>query len=410
MVRGRPRVRAPVCFPPGDLFGSRLRRLHCPVRFFKVLVIGPPQLWALLLLACFAALCVRVIGRAPLSPAEQDHIMSGRQVLELHAIPRRSLHTPLVNLAAAAALQWDASREPHPNRTTSALHREVIRLRWIVRAPFVLFGLLLGGSIWYVARRLYGNAGGYIALALYGFSPAMVLHATTVDEALPSAFGIFGVVFVAIALSHNLYAPWRKWRYRTLLLAVAMAVGVASHPAAVLAVPFALAFMLYLAPGRRWLAVFLTLLAVTLAFALVYCAYDFQPRALLNGLDLREWLRYTPAEARAALFQPQVFTPRFPPVLLGLLAVSALTYLGWGRTRYFGNTAPLLCGVATLYLALVTPLASAAALWALPFLFVFVGGIWADLLESRRGSWVLIALIALMVEYAWLGCTLSAAR
>jgi len=35
---------------------------------------------------------------------------------------------------------------------------------------------MLGGSLWYVARRLYGNAGGYIALALYCFSPAMIVN------------------------------------------------------------------------------------------------------------------------------------------------------------------------------------------------------------------------------------------
>ena len=37
-----------------------------------------------------------------------------------------------------------------------------------------VFGLLLGASLWYVARRLFGNAGGYIALALYCFSPGIV--------------------------------------------------------------------------------------------------------------------------------------------------------------------------------------------------------------------------------------------
>jgi len=42
---------------------------------------------------------------------------------------------------------------------------------WLVRAPHLLFGLLLGASLWYVSHRLYGNAGGYIALALYCFSP-----------------------------------------------------------------------------------------------------------------------------------------------------------------------------------------------------------------------------------------------
>jgi len=42
---------------------------------------------------------------------------------------------------------------------------------WLAHAPYLIFGVLLGASLWYVARRLYGNAGGYIALMLYCFSP-----------------------------------------------------------------------------------------------------------------------------------------------------------------------------------------------------------------------------------------------
>jgi len=44
----------------------------------------------------------------------------------------------------------------------------------LAAAPYLFFGVMLGGSLWYVARRLYGNAGGYIALLLYCFSPAMI--------------------------------------------------------------------------------------------------------------------------------------------------------------------------------------------------------------------------------------------
>ena len=41
----------------------------------------------------------------------------------------------------------------------------------LAASPYLFFGVMLGASLWYVARRLYGNAGGYIALALYCFSP-----------------------------------------------------------------------------------------------------------------------------------------------------------------------------------------------------------------------------------------------
>src|SRR5437870_3355977 len=45
---------------------------------------------------------------------------------------------------------------------------------WLARTPYLVFGMVLGASLWYVSRRLYGNAGGYLALALYCFSPGMI--------------------------------------------------------------------------------------------------------------------------------------------------------------------------------------------------------------------------------------------
>src|ERR1700682_4799913 len=47
----------------------------------------------------------------------------------------------------------------------------------LAASPNLFFGVMLGGSLWYVARRLYGNAGGYVALALYCFLPAMSANA-----------------------------------------------------------------------------------------------------------------------------------------------------------------------------------------------------------------------------------------
>src|SRR6202166_2310342 len=80
---------------------------------------------------------------------------------------------------------------------------------WLARAPYVLFGVLLGASLWYVSRRLYGNSGGYIALALYCFSPAVVRSSALwlAGPDIAAVWGTFGAVFAAIAVSHTLYAP-----------------------------------------------------------------------------------------------------------------------------------------------------------------------------------------------------------
>src|SRR5437868_8446393 len=100
--------------------------------------------------------------------------------------------------------------------------------------PYVVFGGLLGASVWYVSRRLYGNAGGYIALALYCFSPAVILASTLwfAEPNIAGTWGTFGAVFTAIAVSHTLYAPrevvlW-NWR-RILLLGVSLGLATGSH-------------------------------------------------------------------------------------------------------------------------------------------------------------------------------------
>src|SRR5450759_2216364 len=79
----------------------------------------------------------------------------------------------------------------------------------LAATPSLFFGVMLGGSLWYVARRLYGNAGGYVALALYCFSPAMIVNvagAQSLGE-MGAVWGAFGTVFTAIAVAHTLYAP-----------------------------------------------------------------------------------------------------------------------------------------------------------------------------------------------------------
>src|SRR5260221_4499515 len=251
-------------------------------RFFSHIVVGAPQIFALLLLAAYVAQCLVLMARVPFSLIEQDHIWAGRQQLEYGAVPRSFRYSPLPNIVSAAPMRIDANRVPAKNPTQEHIRNEVRRLRWMLRAPFLLFGILLGGSVWYVSRRLYGNVGGYVALSLYCFSPAMVLRGASVQEQSPATWGIFGIIFTAIAISHNLYAPWRKWRYRTLLLSLAIAMAAASHPAAVLVLPFALAFMLYLAPGRRWAAILVMFVATAIATALTYAASGFHPRTMLH--------------------------------------------------------------------------------------------------------------------------------
>ncbi len=74
-----------------------------------------------------------------------------------------------------------------------------------------------------------------------------------------------------------------------------------------------------------------------------------------------------------------------PPLMLAL-PMALIAYFGWKRARYFGNTAPLLIVGLVLILALGAPdfPGQGFHLTMLVFLFVFVSGVFADLLETRH--------------------------
>jgi len=87
------------------------------------------------------------------------------------------------------------------------------------------------------------------------------------------------------------------------------------------------------------------------------------------------------------------------PALVAAVPAAIVTYLAWPRARYFGNTAPLLVAVIFLVLAIATPHYPGLGfnLMAVPFLFVFVAGVAADLLETRQRGLVLSCILGLLV-------------
>jgi hypothetical protein len=78
-----------------------------------------------------------------------------------------------------------------------------------------------------------------------------------------------------------------------------------------------------------------------------------------------------------------------------------VTYAAWPRTRYFGNTAPLLVSVLFIGLAMANPHLGGAGfmLAAIPFLFIFVSGVLADLLETSYRPVILASVLALLITY-----------
>jgi len=182
-------------------------------------------------------------------------------------------------IASAPLLLWPVSLQPENMRD---LHR-------LAAVPYLLFGLLLGASLWYVSRRLFGNAGGYIALAFYCFSPGIVRSSAVwfAEPEVGAAWGAFGVIFTAIAVAHTLYAPrevvlW-NWR-RIVLLGLSLALAVGSQFSLVILLPVALGFMLYLAPTRRIAAVSIWGVSGGIGLLLLYASYFFDAHAFWRGL------------------------------------------------------------------------------------------------------------------------------
>jgi hypothetical protein len=279
---------------------------------------------------------------------------------------------------------------------------------WLARAPFLFFGMMLGASVWYVARRLYGNEGGYIALTLYCFSPG-IIRAASVWFAEPetgAAWGAFGAIFTSIAVAHTLYVPREVvlWNLRRItLLAVSLALAIGSQFSLVVVVPMGLAFMLYLAPMRRGAALVIWAAACGIALVILFAAYFFHPTEFWRGLSHATWLGITwqvfamPGAYRELFLQ----MGQGSPALLLALPVAVIVYAAWPRTRYFGNTAPLLVSAIFLLLGFASPHYQGLGfqLVALPFLFVFVAGVCADMLESKNRALVVASVFGLLAAY-----------
>ena len=264
---------------------------------------------------------------------------------------------------------------------------------FVVAAPYLFFGVMLGASLWYVARRLYGNAGGYIALGLYCFSPAMIVNVGGVQSRgeMGAVWGAFGTVFTAIAVAHTLYAPrevvlW-NWR-RVLLLGFSLVLAAGNQfSLAVLAVVI-LPLMLWVAPVRPRAVLAIWITAIAGALVLLFASYFFEPALFWRGMVHARWTNFEPAAFRMYVSYLSGLETIFDgsPALMLALPVALVAYLGWKRARYFGNKAPLLIVGLALILALGAPNFPGQGfhLIMLVFLFVFVSGVFADLLETQQ--------------------------
>jgi dolichyl-phosphate-mannose-protein mannosyltransferase len=368
-------------------------------RFLSRDRFGAPQLAALLMLALFAAQSLWLMAASPMSPSQAALLERGLAQWRQGRIniqdPYRS---PLYYLLASL---------PIANQRGADDPAALQARRWQVRLPWLIFALLLGASIWYVARRLYGNAGGYIALLLYCFSPLMIAEAASyyVQPEVTAVWGAFGAIFTSIAVAHTLYAPRRvlwNWR-RILLLGLSLALAIGSQFSLWVLLPMALAFLFYLAPGRRAAALAIFGAGCAVAFVLLWAAYSFSFAALSAGLHRAAFWDVTWEALRVPFAYKELLLRlvRTSPALVIFVPGALLTFILWPRTRYFGNAAPLIVAGILLFLGLITPHQPGQGfeLVAMPILFVFIAGVLADLLESKQRQIVLGVVVGLLAAY-----------
>jgi hypothetical protein len=336
------------------------------------------------------AQCLWVVWHRTLSETDYQFARCGREMWEKPS-PLAGYFTTCGNIHdgtlayRAAGLPLTIERILAGQASTTStweMRHEIEYVSLLLRLPFVFAALALGACLWWVTRRLYGNTGGYIALALYCVAPPVVAAAAYPNNEIWAAFGLFAAVYTAIGVSHAMQGPRKKWRPRIVLLTVVLGFTAAAHVAAfALALLLTVLFMAYLAEGKRAYLPTLLIVWVLGGMFLLFSSYAFRPDAFSYV--------FRSEAARVGFSLDPALTFFTNPVNAGIALAAAGAagfYAVMPRSRYFGNTAPLAVAIL-LFLMITTGVQTEMWLWGLPFLLAFVGGVFADVLETRYGRW-----------------------
>jgi hypothetical protein len=198
-----------------------------------------------------------------------------------------------------------------------------------------------------------------------------------------------------MGVAHAMQGPRIKWRPRIALLTLALGLTAAAHLlAAIIGFAMATVWMIYLAHRRRSYVMQILVFSAVGALAILFAFYAFRPAPfsyVFTGGGARFWFALDGAKR----FFLNIANA---PIVVATL-VALLLYVSTRRCRYFGNTAPLVM-VPLLFPLVTTQTISQPWLWALPFLFTFVGGVFADVLEMRQRKMFLVLSGAILVMQA----------
>ncbi|HEX4651679.1 MAG TPA: hypothetical protein VH250_09280, partial [Granulicella sp.] len=263
--------------------------------------IGRPQRLAGLLLLVFLIECLWVVSRQELSPADYRYAQCGREMWERPS-PLAGYFTTCGNLNGDGTFAYrvaglpltaerlvllgaDKLRSPENrlyasgtlNGSTWEARHEIGGVKYLMHVPFILFSVWLGGGLWWVCRRLFGNEGGFFALGLYCFCPTVIRYAVTPNNEVLAMWGLYGLVYAAMGVAHAMQGPRRKWKPRITLFVVALGMTAIAHLlAAMLGFVAAFAFMFYLAERRRSYVMQMVIFSALGALLLVFASFAFR--------------------------------------------------------------------------------------------------------------------------------------
>ncbi len=159
------------------------------------------------LLVLHAALVLWGIARNSVTYDENYHLPSGVLIAARRDFHISTVNPPLVKtlcalpaLAAGARLPADSALATNNQQMVGySFMREnadrYVRVFDAARLPVLALSLLLGLLVWRWARRLYGPAGGLLALAAYGFAPEALAHAGVVGMDLATGLGFAATLY-----------------------------------------------------------------------------------------------------------------------------------------------------------------------------------------------------------------------
>jgi hypothetical protein len=210
-------------------------------------------------------------------------------------------------------------------------------------------------------------------------------------------------------VAHTLYAPrevvlW-NWK-RIVLLGFCIFLMVGAQFSTVWLLLLALAFMLWAVPQRRLAAIAIWVSACAVGFVFLSAAYLFRMKEMFHSFANARWLLFSPAAISSSVVYRVAasFFVRQVAAATLLFVIAVLVYMTWKRTRFFGNTAPLLVAILLVLLGIAMPGSMDFSLFvALPFLMLFSSGVLTDLLESDRITIALGVVMGVLLTQAATG-------